>query len=315
MTLEIVPDDIHELEPRDYEDLDPQELLEHPEGAFVEKELSTEQQREAVLSHESVIEKPDLFIGSGNDAIVFELPLGSDSSPICLKHIWESVNVEMRGKQFYKLSERLQQLRRIQEYFEKIREEKRKIAKKGSIEFVLPNKPIVEAGLQTAARTLLEKAGYKNAVPAVKSLIRIETKGEGDIDGVPYVYDEIADIIAMEKINGKSIQDFILNYDLYQDVIDRLDPVMFRKKLREMLAVLHENNLTHQDVTNRNIMIDFDTCEPVIIDFGKASYRGGNFSKEQELDHVDAVCRTLTALKQNPEEIRKNLKKMLGIAF
>lgn len=295
------------------EALTPQEILENPEVAFVKGDLDSEQQAEAISSHEKIIADPTLFIGSGNDGMVFDLP--SSSKPTCLKHIWEHVSVEIRGKQFYRLPSRLQELRKVQDYFETVREGRKEAARKGNIEFAPSNSPIVEAGYQTAARKLLEDAGFHDAVPMVKSLVRIETKGEGDIDGVPFMYDEMADVIAMERVSGKSIQDLVLGYEQHLDVIERLNTEEFRETLMAQIRVLHENDLTHQDVTNRNIMLDFDRLKPVIIDFGKACHRGGSFSKEQEMGHIEAVCRVLSAFKKDPEGTRKELKRRLKIAF
>lgn len=314
MTFESFPDDVVEFSTQENVEITPEQLLEKPEAAFVQKGLTVEQQRSAVMSHESIIANPELFLGSGNNAVVFELPL-NEGTAICLKHIWETVSVEMRGKGYHRLPKRLQELRKIQDYFANINEKRRKIQSKANVDFALSNTPMAEAGLQVVAQTILEEAGFEKGVPKVKSFMRVESKGEDSVDGFPYAFNEVADVIAMEKVNGKSVQDFILSPNIHTEVLENLDVEAFKERLKKMVSILHENNLTHQDITNRNIMIDFDTLMPVIIDFGKASYRGGSFSKEEELRHVDAVCKILASFKKDPDKTRTELKRLLDIAF
>ncbi len=289
------------------------ELLEDPESAFVEKELTPEQQQMAVAYHESLIGNPQLFIGAGNDGFVYEQPV-QEGNPVCMKHIWEDLSVEIKQKRFDLLSTRLKELRKIQDHFEVVHAKRRSMQAKG-IEFVAPNSPMVEAGIQVAARSILEQAGFHNAVPSIFSVMRIESKGEGSVESLPYVFNEVADIIAMEKVNGRSIQDLILEYEKYFDVIERIDVDAFKEALIKMLSTIHEKELTHQDVTNRNVMLDFGTLMPVIIDFGKACYRTGSFTKEQEIEHAEVICRTLSSFKKDPEKTRKELKRLLAIAF
>ncbi|MFA6158447.1 MAG: hypothetical protein WC763_02365 [Candidatus Paceibacterota bacterium] len=290
-----------------------QEILENPTGFFIEKKPGPEELAEATHMHEAIISNPGLFVGSGNEGFVFDYP--SDKQPMCAKHIWEHLSVEMKGKQFGQLPPRLQELRKIQEHFEKVQEGRKAAQKRGNIEFAASNSPEVEASLQIAAHMLLEQAGFVGSVPDIKSLIRIESKGEGESDGAPFMYREVADVFSMEKVPGKSIQDFILGYEEHLDALEALDPDDFKATLLSMIGVLHDNDFTHQDMTNRNVMVNFSTGKPVIIDFGKACYRGGSFSKEEEVGHIEAVCRTLAAFKRDPENTRKELKRQLKLVF
>lgn len=311
MTFESHPnEEIHELTAN--EELDIDKVLERPESVFEKHALNEEQQRQAVKFHEAIIAQPELFLGAGNDGVVFAFPTETNEA-VCLKNIWEELTLEIKEKRSYLFPPKLKELNKIKDRFNLIREEKRKARERG-IEFVISNTPAAEAGLQVAARMILEEAGFENAVPAVKSLVRIEAKDEGAIDGYPFVYKEVADVIMMDQVLGKSIQDFVLEYDNHEDVLEALDPEAFRKTVLEMFEALHERNLTHQDVTKRNIMLDFKTLKPVIIDFGKASHGAGNFSKDEEMGHVDEVCRALSALKKDPEKTRRDMKRQLKIA-
>jgi serine/threonine protein kinase len=294
-------------------------LLEKPEQAFERQGYDPEQKAQALKFHDFIISQPELIIGSGNDGVVFDFPSETDEA-LCLKNMWEELSVEMRFKRFYLLPPKLRELRKIQEYFERSKEKRREKIAKG-LNYNPTNAPAAEAGLQVAARRILEEAGFKNAVPTVKSLIRIDAKDSGVIkaaeagtaEDLPFIYSEIADVIIMDKVNGRSIQDFILNYQDFEDAVARLNPEAFRATLIQMMEALHAYDLTHQDITKRNIMIDFNTISPVIIDFGKSSYGQGSFTKEEEMAHIEEVCRALIALKMNPAMAQANLKRHLKL--
>ena len=52
---------------------------------------------------------------------------------------------------------------------------------------------------------------------------------------------------------------------------ESFDASSFFEKLNEYLEIMHKNDLYHRDLAPGNVMIDFQTGEPVIIDFGQAT--------------------------------------------
>lgn len=86
-------------------------------------------------------------------------------------------------------------------------------------------------------------------------------------------------VVVMEYINGCTLEEASLNPSL---IPDNLDGEIFFKKLRTFLDRMHERKIYHRDLHAKNVMIDFDTGNPVVIDFGRASR--SYMSEEDEKD-------------------------------
>ncbi len=72
--------------------------------------------------------------------------------------------------------------------------------------------------------------------------------------------------VLMERIFGITIND-IVNGD--HQVPDNFNHKQFFQKLSDYVALMHENNIHHRDLHEKNVMID-EHGDPVIIDFGTA---------------------------------------------
>lgn len=88
--------------------------------------------------------------------------------------------------------------------------------------------------------------------------------------------------MVMETIKGKSLQDIMeQKIALPSSYNDK----KFWDSLKAMMGKMHENNLYHRDFHPGNIMLDFNTGEPVIIDFGWSAYVPGGDDPYREIDH------------------------------
>lgn len=81
--------------------------------------------------------------------------------------------------------------------------------------------------------------------------------------------------ILMERIHGPTIDD-IVNGDTR--IPENFNHKIFFEKLKGYLDVMHENNIHHRDLHEKNVMINEDG-DPVIIDFGTAcrAFSGDEF--------------------------------------
>jgi len=129
---------------------------------------------------------------------------------------------------------------------------------------------------------------------------------EGDeIDGDAFYMSEEAHMTRMEKINGASIQDLIMHHEFYKELIETLDLEKITLQLETILAQLHDQEFVHGDVSIRNIMIDEETGEPRLIDFGTSGFNKIGISAERDLDHLKECLRHLRGLMKNPEGKRE----------
>lgn len=94
------------------------------------------------------------------------------------------------------------------------------------------------------------------------------------------------DVLAMDRINGSSFED-ILNpkeEKFRKELPENFDYKIFFEKLKKFIIKMNEKGIYHQDLHAGNIMIDFETGNPVIIDFGLAKKR---FSSEEDVYKED----------------------------
>ncbi len=266
--------------------------------------------------HMRVIGDDTLFVGQGNYATVHDLVHGSR---YCAKHVWNDVATMVKGGDLSKLDPRYQPLVKVKRHFDEVKR-KRRAYDTENIVFPPQNDPLVEAAISNKARDVLNKAGMGNMIPNVNEVYTFKDEVNGHTkDGTPFLIVDEASILIMERVPGFSIQDLILNYGttlgVDDEVIKSINLPQFKNKLMQAFDRLHAEGITHQDVSNRNIMINIKTLEPVIIDFGAASTTHGNmtFSKDEELNAVTKVCAWLGRFQNDPSTTKASLEKRLGI--
>jgi len=284
------------------EKFDIENALEKPESIFVEKEMPANLLEKALLVYEKILTKEDSILGSGNVGIVLK-----ESERACVKCLWENLVVEIKDKKFDLLSPKQQQLRRVYNYFEEIKAKKRNLSNAGA-QFSAENSPLKEAGLQIVARKILKEQGLERMVPGLNGVIELSEEDEGEVGGLPYEVSEKVFLISMQTVDGVNLEELLLNYDAYPDLLEKIDFDSFKKMLLEGLAMLHEAGLCHKDLSIRNIMIDRETGEPRLIDFGKSKKTDSNSPEcGEEKDAANNVLVHLKQLLNNPESKKKNL--------
>ncbi len=87
--------------------------------------------------------------------------------------------------------------------------------------------------------------------------------------------------MVMETIRGSSLQE-IMSSGVDVPVTYREDK--FWSKLEQMMAKLHENNMYHRDLHPGNIMIEANSGDPVLIDFGWSAYVPGGDNPYREIN-------------------------------
>lgn len=260
--------------------------------------------------HMRVISDKSLFVGKGNYGTVYDL---IKDSRFCAKHIWINIETLIRGGDLSKLDKKYKPLVDLYYYFSAVKEKRRSYMSQGII-FPAQNTPLTEAAISNGAREVLMQHGFFGMIPMVHEVYTFKDQITGSTDnGLPFVIEDEASILIMERVPGLSVQDIILQDE--HDKITDIDVAKIKDKLEQAFRCLHQKGITHQDVSNRNIMINLKTGEPVIIDFGAASRTLGNraFSEEEELLAVDKVCSWLERYQRNPNNTKKDLERKLGL--
>lgn len=75
-------------------------------------------------------------------------------------------------------------------------------------------------------------------------------------------------ILVMERIIGKTLEQAMKDEDLPEN----FDIDDFFSSLEEFILAMHEKGVYHRDLHDGNIMIDWATGKPVIIDFGLSTF-------------------------------------------
>lgn len=284
------------------QEFDIEKALERPESIFTEIDAPENVKESNLKNYEKIILNEESLLGSGNAGIVFK-----ESESACLKCVWESLSVEMKMKKFQLLSPRAQKLRHISEYFNEIREKRRRLSTSG-FQFESDNAPLKEAGFQVAAKKILGTKGLEEMVPGLQGVLRFEDEEEGEIEGLPYYIGEKVLLISMERVNGVNIEDLILHYPENSEILEKIDMPKFEQKLRAALQVIHGAGLCHKDLSIRNVMIDFESGEPRLIDFGKAKKTSNSNEFEEENRLADNILGHLKKFQLNPEGKKKDLE-------
>lgn len=281
-------------------------------GSFEKIEVPNPE--EFVQQHDNIIANLEYFVGSGNNAIVYDTTLtrGESRSNACVKAMWRSISAEISEKRFNELPETAKPLRRIQDYFEYVKEKKRKYIGKG-FNFRPQVDSETEARYSNRAHLLLKEAGSDVMIPWVHRIIELK-RGDKNYDTDPrYYWEEDVNLLMMEKVHGENIEKIILEAD-EKKIITKINFENFSKKLREAVDLFHAHGLYHNDLSTRNIMVREDG-EPSIIDFG-AGYHGFEGQPNQQMyeENLKDLEKTLNWLRKyldNPEKTTDELQEYL----
>jgi serine/threonine protein kinase len=284
-------------------------------GGFESVEIPNPE--EFVQQHDRIISNPDFFVGSGNNAVVYDASKQTEEfrTNTCVKALWRKVSAEASEKRYKELPEVAKPLRKIQDYFEIIKEKKRKLINKGH-EFRPQVSPETEARYSNRAHLILKDAGSDVSIPWINRLIELK-RGEDNYETDPkYSWEEDVTLLVMEKVHGENIEKIILGMD-EDALVPKISFEEFSKKLRDAVELFHKKGLYHNDISTRNIMVREDG-EPVIIDFG-GGFQGfeGQVNEQmykQNLEDLEKTLKWLGKYIDNPEktsdELRDYLDKM-----
>ncbi len=87
--------------------------------------------------------------------------------------------------------------------------------------------------------------------------------------------------MVMETVKGKTLEEIMSGLASLPNTYNADE---FWNKMEKMISKMHENNLYHRDLHLGNIMIDFQSGEPVLIDFGWAAYVPGGDDPYREIN-------------------------------
>ncbi len=107
------------------------------------------------------------------------------------------------------------------------------------------------------------------------------------------------EFFVMETIEGCSLEDIVAkNINLP----DNFNPEIFWNKIKKMLEIMHNNNLYHRDIHLGNIMIEWKTGNPVLIDFGNA---GTGFGLEDPYNEIESLRGEVFRFPEDIESLRQ----------
>ena len=89
------------------------------------------------------------------------------------------------------------------------------------------------------------------------------------------------EFMVMETIKGHSPKD-IMEHNIQLPSVYNRD--QFWERLQNMLKTLHDKDIHHRDIHAGNIMMDFESGEPVILDYGCAVHAFGDEDPYREDD-------------------------------
>ncbi len=281
-------------------------------GSFEKVEVPNPE--EFVKSHDMILSNLEFFVGSGNNAIVYDVTLseGENKSNACVKALWRNVSAEISEKRFSELPETAKPLRKIQDYFEYIKDKKRRMIKKG-YDFRPQTDPESEARYSNRANLLLKDSGSSVQIPWVHRIIDLKRGDENYETDPRYSWEEDVTLLMMEKVHGENIEKIILEGD-EKNISPKINLQDFSKKLREAIDIFHSKGLYHNDLSTRNIMVT-EEGDPVIIDFG-AGYHGteGQTNQkmyEENIVDLEKTLKWLSKYLENPEKTTDELQGYL----
>ena len=121
-------------------------------------------------------------------------------------------------------------------------------------------------------------------------------------------------VIVMEYIDGCTLEETLTNRSL---VPEGFDATEFFNKLEVFIKKMHEKKIYHRDLHHKNVMIEFATGNPVVIDFGRSgrSYMTDESEQDiysyEEMEGSRVVKKILPNDKVYFQEMRKQYEEYL----
>ncbi|NTW22477.1 protein kinase family protein [Candidatus Falkowbacteria bacterium] len=135
-----------------------------------------------------------------------------------------------------------------------------------------------------------------------------------NVDGarisLPYacIQNQDKHVLVMENIDGVSIQDVL---DDKEKLPDGFDPDVFFTKLENFIRKMHERSIHHRDLHAGNVMIDRNTLDPRVIDFGMAIKIMGDedpyIRRDERKEKLWVYINDLVGLKENKKLLFEHL--------
>lgn len=281
-------------------------------GVFEKIEVNNPE--EFIEQHDRIIGNLEFFVGSGNNAIVYDTTSEDKEgrSNSCVKAMWKNVSAEISERRFSELPDVAKPLRKVQDYFEKIKEKKRKFIKKGH-DFRPQTNPETEARYSNRANLLLKESGSDVMVPWIARIIELK-RGEQNYDTDPrYFWEEDVTLLHMEKVHGENIEKIILEGD-EKHITPKINLEEFSQKLYDAINLFHLKGLYHNDLSTRNIMVREDG-QPAIIDFGAGQHgfegQPNETMYQQNVEDLGKVLKWLGKYLENPDKTTDELQEYI----
>lgn len=98
-------------------------------------------------------------------------------------------------------------------------------------------------------------------------LYNLNLKGVKIPEPIGYIETDLAHVLIMEKLNAITLASVLEEGEKLPTSFNAED---FFKRLEEFVLEMHKNRIHHRDLHSGNIMIDIETGEPCMIDFGRS---------------------------------------------
>jgi len=274
------------------------------EGFHAENDPIAAEQFET--TYEAFLSNQESIIGSGNHAIVFDTLTDGSKATLCAKGLWNpGLSVACRNKSPNILPLKYERLRGIQRYYDQIAAKRREYTSRG-IEFVSQASPTDEAIITNIAHAVAQKSGLGHMVPHVDMIIEYKREDEGQANDKlksTYLVAEQVTFLIMTKVHGANIEQIALSKEPHA-LLQRIDFPTFAKKIKDLLAALHEKGIYHNDISTRNIMVDTEG-NPHLIDFGAGECVPQNHDKyAKNCEQAEQVLGILEKTIESPTEGR-----------
>lgn len=161
------------------------------------------------------------------------------------------------------------------------------------------NGPKMEAHLTNMAAAVSDESVR---VPTVYRTMHISGSEEGE----GYMVREEYDVLLMEQVDGCNL-DQLAERGL--PLPDGFDPDRFADDLLRFVKKMNDRGIYHRDIAPRNVMIDFKTGKPWLIDFGRGTTAANDpYTEEFTKEGRPAVLRFDKTDEDNVEGVRAHLK-------
>lgn len=131
--------------------------------------------------------------------------------------------------------------------------------------------------LFTEGKFLSELQGIDPEVCVPRAYLHMSVSSEDE--GETYIVNNEVAVLSMERLNAVSIRDVL---EGRAQIPHTFKEEEFFKKLERFIQSMNEKGFFHRDLHAGNIMIDLETGNPRVIDFGDATYGREEDAYEQE---------------------------------